>query len=75
MSWLQTLKPVFTIKQLERLSNIFDNSGQGVFVVVVLTPLVSGLDRIKLSVLLFGVVATFICWMFSVWLAQKGEKI
>ncbi len=39
-------KPVFTPSQIERLSNIFDNAGQGFFVVLVLTPL-AGFMRSK----------------------------
>jgi hypothetical protein len=38
-------KPVFTSSQIDRMANILDNAGQGFFVVLVLTPLVEGIDK------------------------------
>jgi len=48
MSFLFPTKPVFTPSQLDRLSNIFDNAGQGFFVVFLLTQAVEGFDKINL---------------------------
>jgi len=68
-------KPVFTSPQLDRLSNILDNAGQGFFVVLVLTPLVQGIDKINPWVLALGVLYMAICWTASLFLAKKeGEK-
>ena len=37
--------PEFTTAQLERLANIFDNAGQVFLAVMVLTPVVQGIDK------------------------------
>jgi hypothetical protein len=39
-------KPIFTPSQIDRMANILDNAGQGFFVVLVLTPLVAGIDKV-----------------------------
>lgn len=65
-------KPVFTVKQLDRLSNIFDNAGQGVLVVAVLSPLIAGIDKANALVIGLGLLIAFACWALSVWLARKG---
>ena len=71
--WLFELKPLFTVNQLERLSNISDNAGQVVLAVVVLTPMISGIEKVNVFVILSGVVVTIFCWLLSVWFAGKGE--
>ena len=73
MNFLNSLKPTLTIRQLERLSNIFDNAGQGIFVVAVLTPVIAGFDNLNLLVLVFGIVAALFCWFLSIWVAHKTE--
>lgn len=67
-------KPVFSERELERLSNIFDNAGQVIFGVVVLSPVIAGLDSIKWDVLLLGVMATLFFWGSSFWLAREGKN-
>jgi hypothetical protein len=64
-------KPVLTYSQLERLSNIFDNAGQGFFVVFLLTQAVEGFDKINLWVLGLGAIAVGACWTASLILAKK----
>jgi hypothetical protein len=64
-------KPVLTPSQLERLSNIFDNAGQGFFVVFLLTQAVTGFDKINTWVLGLGAIAVAACWTASLILAKK----
>lgn len=64
-------KPVLTPSQLERLSNIFDNAGQGFFVVFLLTQVVEGFDKINIGVLVLGAIAVVACWTASVTLAKR----
>ena len=64
-------KPVLTPSQLERLSNIFDNAGQGFFVVFLLTQVVEGFDKLNAWVLGLGVIAVIACWTASLILAKK----
>lgn len=75
MKWLYSLKPVLTAGQIQRLSNIFDNAGQVVLAVMVLSPIVGGFDKINPLVLLSGIVLVGICWVMSVVLARKAESI
>jgi len=74
MIWLGQLKPILTINQLNRLSNIFDNAGQVIFGIVVLSPVISGFDRMNWFVILSGVVGVLFCWFASLWVVRKGEK-
>lgn len=67
--------PPLNSKQLERLSNIFDNAGQVFLAVVVLTPIFKGgLIEIDFKILVFGFITVVICWLVSVRLAKKGGK-
>jgi len=49
-------KPIFTPSQIDRMANILDNAGQGFFVVLVLTPLVEGIDKTNPWMLLLGAI-------------------
>jgi len=63
-----------TSAEILRFANIFDNAGQVFFGVMVLTPLVSGLDERGAFVVLLGSVGTLGSWFFSWWLTRKvGE--
>lgn len=76
MNWLLFVKrPAFTIGQFQRLSNIFDNAGQVIFGVAVLTPIISGFDKVNPSVVLLGLISALFCWVFSIWIIRKGENI
>ena len=68
-------RPVFTIGQFDRLSNIFDNAGQVIFGVAVLAPVVGGVDRVNILVVILSIVTVFLCWVASVWLAKRGEGL
>ena len=69
-NFLRTRKPVFNVSQLARLSNIFDNAGQVIFGVAVLSPLVA-LDRFHSPILILGLIAILLCWTISIILMRK----
>lgn len=73
MRWLFTHEPVFTVEQFDRLSNIFDNAGQVVFGVVVLSPIISGFEKVNWLVIIFGIMIVALCWIMSIWFAKKGK--
>jgi len=66
-------KPVLTVEQIKRLSNIFDNSGQVVLGIAVLSPIISGIDAVNFYVVISGIVGTIACWGLSLLFARKGE--
>ena len=66
-------KPVFTASQLERFANIFDNAGQVALGVMVLTPLVQGIDKTNIWVILLGAIDVIACWTGSIILARKEQ--
>lgn len=73
MEWLVfSREPRLTSRQFGRLANIFDNAGQVVFGVIVLSPLISGLDSINLFVVLFGIVSVALCWSVSIYLERRS---
>jgi hypothetical protein len=74
MLWFFPKKPIFTPSQIDRMANILDNAGQGFFVVLVLTPLVAGIDRANPPVLILGAGAMVICWITSLLLARMKDK-
>lgn len=71
MKPLTKLKPLLTIKQLDRLSNILDNAGQVILAVAVLSPVIAGVDKNKILVLLLGLVTVLFCWLTSIWLTRR----
>lgn len=74
MNWIFFIKnPVLTVNQINRLSNVFDNAGQVVLGVVVLSPIISGFDRVNLLVIVLGIAFTIFCWLTSIWFSGKGE--
>lgn len=74
MILLVQVKPILTANQLDRLSNIFDNAGQVVFGVVVLSPVIAGFDTINWAVILSGIIGVIFCWWASLWVIKKGAK-
>lgn len=64
-------KRSFSAKQVDRISNIFDNVGNILFGVTVLAPVIADFDKVNLLIVILGLVSTFFCWMFSVWLVRK----
>lgn len=67
-------KPVFTAEEILRFANIADNAGQVFLGVMVLTPIVSGLDKVGQPVLSSGVTGTFLSWLISWLLTKKAIK-
>lgn len=65
--------PQFTDSQFNRLANIFDNAGQVVLGVAVLSPLIGGFNNISYRVVISGVIVIIFCWLASIWLAKKGD--
>lgn len=65
-------KPILTENQLNRFSNIFDNAGQVILAVAVLSPMLAGFERTNLIVVISGVIVVILCWATSIWFAKKG---
>jgi hypothetical protein len=74
MPFFLSSKREFTPAQIERIANILDNLGQVFFAVMVLTPIMQGIDKINLLVLVLGAVDVIICWTGSVLLAKRKDK-
>jgi hypothetical protein len=67
-------KPILTPEQVDRLANILDNAGQVFLGVLVLTPLVQGIDKTNIGLLALGVVDVLVCWTASIRLARRKEQ-
>jgi hypothetical protein len=74
MSFFLSRKQDFTPSQIERFANIFDNAGQVFLAVMVLTPVVQGIDKANILVLVFGIVDMLLCWTVSIILAKRKDK-
>jgi hypothetical protein len=74
MSFFLSSNREFTPAQIERFANIFDNAGQVFLAVMVLTPVVQGIDKADILVLIFGVLDMLLCWTVSVILAKRKDK-
>jgi|RhiMetdeSRZDD1v2_1073273.scaffolds.fasta_scaffold399601_1 hypothetical protein len=64
----------FTPSQIERIANILDNLGQVFFAVLILTPIMQGIDNINLLVLVLGIIDVVMCWTGSVILAKRKDR-
>lgn len=62
----------FSDNQFNRIANIFDNAGQVVLGVAVLSPLI-GLNNTSLPIAIAGIIVVVFCWLASIWLAKKGD--
>ena len=74
MSFFLSSKREFTPSQIERIANILDNLGQVFFAVLILTPVMQGIDSINLLVLLLGAINVVMCWTGSVVLAKRKDR-
>jgi hypothetical protein len=63
----------FTPAQIERIANILDNVGQVFFAVMILTPVVQGIDKADILVLVLGAIDVVACWTGSVLLAKRKD--
>lgn len=64
-------KPVLTINQIQRLSNIFDNAGQIVLGVAVVSPIIA--KDVDYLVVVLGLITVVFCWLVSMFLARMEE--
>ena len=67
-------KRELTPAQIERTANILDNLGQVFFAVLVLTPILQGIDNITLLVVVLGALNAAVCWTGSVTLAKRRDR-
>jgi hypothetical protein len=74
MSFFLSSNREFTPAQIERFANIFDNAGQVFLAVMVLTPVVQGIDKADILVLIFGILDMLLCWTVSIILAKRKDK-
>ena len=74
MSFFLSGKREFTPAQIERIANILDNLGQVFFAVMILTPVVQGIDKTNILVLVLGTIDTVICWSGSILLAKRKDR-
>ena len=74
MSSLLSDKQDFTPAQIERIANILDNLGQVFFAVMILTPIVQGIDKTNLGVVVLGTIDVVACWAGSVILSKRKDK-
>ena len=64
----------FTPAQIERIANILDNLGQVFFAVLILTPVMQGIDKANIWVLVLGSIDVVVCWAGSILLAKRKDK-
>ena len=74
MSFIFSGKKEFSPAQIERFANIFDNAGQVFLAVMVLTPIVQGIDSSSILVIILGILDTALCWGLSLILAKRKDK-
>jgi len=74
MSFLLSNKREFTPTQIERIANILDNLGQVFFAVMILTPVMQGIDKANIWVLVLGSIDVIACWSGSILLAKRKDK-
>jgi hypothetical protein len=74
MSFSLSGKREMAPSQIERIANILDNLGQVFFAVMVLTPILQGIDNISLLVVVLGAIDAAICWIGSVILAKRKDR-
>ena len=74
MSSLFSRKKELSPAQIERFANIFDNAGQVFLAVMVLTPIIQGIDYSSILVIILGVLDTALCWGLSLILAKRKDK-
>jgi hypothetical protein len=66
-------KREFTPSQIERIANILDNLGQVFFAVMILTPVIHGIDKTNLWVLVLGSIDVIVCWAGSIILSRRKD--
>ena len=74
MSFLLSGKKELSPAQIERFANIFDNAGQVCLAVMVLTPILQGIDNTNLLVIILGTIDVIACWTGSILLARRKDR-
>ena len=74
MSLLLSNNREFTPAQIERIANILDNLGQVFFAVMILTPVMQGIDKANIWVLVLGSIDVIACWSGSILLAKRKDR-
>jgi hypothetical protein len=74
MLFFLSSKREFTPAQIERIANILDNLGQVFFAVMILTPVMQGIDKANIWVLILGSIDVVACWTGSILLAKRKDK-
>jgi hypothetical protein len=74
MSSFLSSKREFTHAQIDRIANILDNLGQVFFAVMILTPVMQGIDKTNLLVLVLGTIDVLVCWTGSVLLSRRKDR-
>lgn len=74
MSSFLSSKREFTPAQIDRIANILDNLGQVFFAVMILTPVMQGIDKTNLLVLVLGTIDVLVCWTGSVLLSRRKDR-
>jgi hypothetical protein len=74
MSFSLSSKRELTPAQIERIANILDNLGQVLFAVMILTPVVQGIDKTNIWVLVLGTIDVVVCWAGSIILARRKDS-
>ena len=67
-------KRELTPAQIERIANILDNLGQVLFAVMILTPVVQGIDKTNIWVLVLGTIDVVVCWAGSIILSRRKDS-
>lgn len=71
MRLFKKVEPNLSLKQFERLSNIFDNASQVFLGVAVLTPIIGGINILNIRIVISGIIAVIVCWIASLILSKK----
>jgi hypothetical protein len=74
MSFFLSNKRDLSPAQIERFANMFDNAGQVFLAVMVLTPIVQGIDKANIWVIILGIIDMSLCWTLSIILAKRKDK-
>jgi hypothetical protein len=74
MSFFFSKNNEFAPAQIERIANILDNLGQVFFAVMILTPVMQGIDKTNIWVLVLGSIDVVECWAGSILLAKRKDK-
>lgn len=73
ITFILPTKPILTRGQIERMSNICDGAGQVLFGIMVVSPLVSSIDKLDITIVVLGLISVLFCWAGSIYLARDKD--